>query len=667
MKRAILAALLCSAATTLPAQERRPLRIDDVDAIQDVSDVQLSADGRTVAWVVERIDRARDTVDADIWMMPVAGGEAIRLTTGKGRESSPRFSPDGRFLAFVAKREGKKKKQVHLLDRRGGEAVALTELKGDLSGFAWSPDSRRLVLEVTDPDPADPSSKDECDDEDEKLECTAPPIVIKRLQFKRDEEGYLREQRTHLHVLDVQARKTVQVTRGDFDDGSPAWSPDGRRIAFVSKRSSPDPDRTQDEDVYVVDAVEGAEPRPLAPSPGRDGSPHWSPDGRHLTFVRGGDPKDMWYGTSDVVVVAADGSGLVDLTPTLDRNVISPRFSADGRHVYFMVEDGGNRHLARVRATGGAIERVVGGERHVAGYAVAAGTVAVLEGTPQQPFEVSAVEPAGLRRLSHVNDTFLAGIRLAPVERFKATSRDGTPIDGFLVRPPDAPPGKRLPTVLRIHGGPTDQYSTEFMLEWQMLAAHGFAVVACNPRGSSGYGTAFSRAIWADWGNRDYEDVMAAVDHVVAMGVADPDRLGVGGWSYGGMLTDYVITKTTRFKAAVTGASETNYLSNYGTDHYQYEWETELGLPWEKTDLWLRLSPFLQVAKVTTPTLVVSGGADLNIPVANSEQLYQALRRLGVPTELVIYPDESHTIDKPSYVRDRLQRYVAWYGRYLKP
>jgi dipeptidyl aminopeptidase/acylaminoacyl peptidase len=666
MKRWILAALLCTPATGLAAEERRMLRVDDVDALQDVSDVQLSPDGRTVAWVVERIDRARDTVDADIWMMPVAGGEAVRLTTGKGRETSPRFSPDGRFLAFAAKREGKKKKQVHVLDRRGGEAVALTDLKGDLGAFDWSPDSKRLVLEVTDPDPADPSSRDDCEGEDEKLECTPPPIVIKRLQFKRDEEGYLRDQRTHLHVFDIQAKTSIQVTRGDFDDSAAAWSPDGKRLAFVSKRSQPDPDRTQDEDVYVVDAVAGAEARPLAPSPGRDGSPRWSPDGRHLTFVRGGDPKDMWYGTNDVVVVGADGSGLVDLTPSLDRNVLSPHFSPDGRHVYFMVEDGGNRHLARVRATGGASERVVGGERHVSDFALAAGSVVVLESTPQQPFEISAVEPAGLRRLSHVNDTFLSAIRLAAVERFKATSRDGTPIDGFLVRPPDAPAGRKLPTVLRIHGGPTDQYSTEFMLEWQMLAAHGFAVVACNPRGSSGYGTAFSRAIWADWGNRDYEDVMAAVDHVVAMGVADPDRLGVGGWSYGGMMTDYVITKTTRFKAAVTGASETNYLSNYGTDHYQYEWETELGLPWEKTDLWLRLSPFFQVAKVTTPTLVVSGGADLNIPVANSEQLYQALRRLGVPTELVVYPDESHSIDKPSYVRDRLQRYLGWYGRYLK-
>jgi dipeptidyl aminopeptidase/acylaminoacyl peptidase len=239
-------------------------------------------------------------------------------------------------------------------------------------------------------------------------------------------------------------------------------------------------------------------------------------------------------------------------------------------------------------------------------------------------------------------------------------------IDGFLTRPPDAPSGSKLPTILRIHGGPVSQFSASFDLEWQMLAAHGYAVVAANPRGSSGRGRDFSRAIWADWGNKDFEDVMAAVDHVVNSGVADPDRLGVGGWSYGGILTNYVITKTTRFKAAISGASEVNYLANYGHDHYLREWEAELGLPWERTDLWISLSPFFKAPKVKTPTLVLCGQEDWNVPLINSEQLYQALRRLGVPTELVIYPGQGHGIERPSYQKDRYERYLAWYGRYVK-
>jgi dipeptidyl aminopeptidase/acylaminoacyl peptidase len=252
------------------------------------------------------------------------------------------------------------------------------------------------------------------------------------------------------------------------------------------------------------------------------------------------------------------------------------------------------------------------------------------------------------------------------VERFQATSRDGTAVDGFLVRPPLAPKAKRLPAILRIHGGPNGQDSTAFNLEWQMLAAQGYAVVASNPRGSTGYGESFSRAIFGDWGNKDYDDVMAALDHVVEMGVADPARLGVGGWSYGGMMTDFVIVKTGRFKAAIAGASEGNAFANYGVDEYQRAWEIEAGLPWRSVEKWLRLSPWFQMEKVTTPTLFIGGLEDHNVPFVNSEQLYQALRRLGKETELVGYPGEYHHIERPSFQKDRLERYIAWYDAHLK-
>jgi dipeptidyl aminopeptidase/acylaminoacyl peptidase len=211
-----------------------------------------------------------------------------------------------------------------------------------------------------------------------------------------------------------------------------------------------------------------------------------------------------------------------------------------------------------------------------------------------------------------------------------------------------------------------DQFASTFELEWQVLAARGFVVVAANPRGSSGRGLAFSRAIWADWGNKDFEDVMAAVDLAVERGWADPARLGVGGWSYGGILTDYVITRTTRFKAAISGASEANYFADYGTDHYPFEWETELGLPWRNVELWLKLSPWFRVDQVKTPTLILCGQEDWNVPLLNSEQLFQALRRLGVETELVVYPGEDHSISRPSFQRDRYQRYLDWYDRFLR-
>ncbi|MET0555505.1 MAG: prolyl oligopeptidase family serine peptidase [Vicinamibacteria bacterium] len=661
MRLLLAAALLavCTIPAAAAAAERRTLVPADVLALKDVGGPQLSPDGQWVAFTVRTLRAKEDDADTDVFMVPFAGGDALRVTTSDQEETHPRFSPDGRFLAFLSERHGKRT-QVYLLDRRGGEAAKLTDYPGSVSDLAWSPDGQRLALVVSDADPNQPA--DAADEDD-----TPPrPIVITRRQFKRDGEGYLTDVRSHLHVFDVARRTSVQLTSGSYDDRAPAWSPDGKHVAFVSNRTA-DPDSNQNTDVFVVAATGGAL-RTLVASPGEDGAPVFSPDGKQVAFLQGGDPADMWYAPNRVAVVPFAGGPARALTASLDRNVYAPRFSPNGASVLFLLEDGGNSHLARVAVAGGAVERLLAGERDVQAFDVAKGAqIAVLESRPHLPFEVSAAEGGEARRLSHVNDAFLAGIALAPVERFEARSADGTRIQGFLTRPPGAAAGAKLPAILRIHGGPVMQYSTAFELEWQMLAAAGYAVVAANPRGSSGYGRDFSRAIWADWGNKDYDDVTAAVEHAIGMGVADADRLGVGGWSYGGILTDYVITKTGRFKAAISGASETNYLANYGTDHYQYEWETELGLPWQNRELWMRLSPWFAVEKVTTPTLLLCGSDDQNVPLVNSEQFYQALRRLGRETELVIYPGETHDIERPSFQVDRFQRYLAWYDKYLKP
>jgi dipeptidyl aminopeptidase/acylaminoacyl peptidase len=659
-----LAALLPA---SLAADGPRPLKVDDIFALKTVGDPRISPDGLWVAYTVRSLEPKEDSSDSDVYMLPFAGGTPLRLTSSPKAESRPRFSPDGRWLAFTSGRDGKHS-QVWLLDRRGGEAVKLTDYKSDVSNLAWSPDGKRLALVVGDVDPDDQDDEDKAGASGKPdFPKTPKPIVIHRLQFKRDGEGYLRELRQHLYVFDVASKASTQITTGPYEDEDPVWSPDGRWLAFTSNRTQ-EPDANDNSDVFVVEAKAGQTPRAVTTSPGTDRSPVFSPDGKWIAYLAGGDPKDIWYASNHVAVIPASGGEPRALTTSLDRNVESPRFSPDGRSIYFLLEEGGNEHVARVPAGGGPVERTVDGERSVQTFDVGPkGELVVLESTPQRPSEVSVVEGGALRSLTHVNDDFLKGIRLGKVQRIRATSADGTKVDAFLTLPPDVQAGKRLPTILRIHGGPTAQYNTGFNTEWQILAAQGYAIVAANPRGSTGYGRDFSRAIWADWGNKDFEDVMAAVDQAVSMGVADPDHLGVGGWSYGGILTDYVITKTTRFKAAISGASESNHVANYGTDHYQKEWEAELGLPWKNTDLWIRMSPFYQVEKVKTPTLILCGGNDVNVPTLNSEQLYQALRRLGVETELIIYPGQSHGISKPTYQKDRYERYIAWYDKHLKP
>jgi dipeptidyl aminopeptidase/acylaminoacyl peptidase len=649
-------------AQTTQAAGKRPIRIGDLYRLRDVRDPQLSPDGAWVAYSVSAVDSAKDKSDSDVWMTSWDGSQSVRLTSSAESESAPRWSPDGRYLAFLSGRQEGKGAQLWLLDRRGGEAQRVSQVRGGISDYAWSPDSRRIVLVVEE-------ETDSVAAKDTGEKKTPKPIVIDRYTFKRDIVGYLGTKRSRLMLLDVATKKAEPLTRGVTDDGEPAWSPDGGRIAFVSRRV-PEPREIENSDVFVIDARPGATPRRLTDFPGPDGGrPSWSPDGKLIAFLRGDEPRFLAYQQNRLAVVPSAGGAPRILTTSLDRPVSSPRFSADGSSILVLIVDDREQHLARVRVADGAVERVVIGKRVVSGYSTAAARTAVLTSTPDRAFEIFAADGGSLRKLTSQNDSLFADIQLGTTEGLTSRSRDGTEVHSVLVKPANARSGVRLPLILYIHGGPNSQDAFQFSFDRELFAAQGYAVLAVNYRGSNGRGSAFQKAIFADWGNKEVIDLLGAVDQAIATGIADPERLAIGGWSYGGILTDYTIATTPRFKAAVSGAGSALQLSMYGVDQYTVQYDLELGYPWtpEGQERWMKVSyPFFKADRIKTPTLFVVGERDFNVPAVGSEQMYQALRTLGVPTQLVIYPNQFHGITTPSYRVDRLQRYLAWWDRYVR-
>ncbi len=648
--------------SNLHAQDsKKSLTIDDILKLKTVQEVQISPDGKWVAYTVSENDLKKDKGLKRVYMISFSGGEAIAISGKDYSASQPRWSPDNKYLSFLASKGEEEKTQVWTSNRLGGDAEVLSKIPQGVEAHEWSPVENKLMLVLTDPKPEELTT----DKEDDKK---AKPFVIDRRQFKRDYIGYLDRYRNHLYTLVPGDSIATQLTSGDFDDSDPVWSPDGKRIAFVSNRTK-DPDGNADSNIWIVDAAntdKGKKLTQVTTNPNQDDSPTWSPDGKSIAYKTVLDGKILWYAGEKLAISPASGGKAEVLTKDLDRNISKPKFSDDGNSIYFLLEENGTSVLAASEIGGKNSKRVVTGDISIADYDLNMGQIVTLSGTADRPNNLYAYEKDTLRELTKVNDDILENIKKPKVEAIKFKSADGTPVEGFVVKPSDFKASKKYPTILWLHGGPTSQYDFSFDSEPQLFAANGYVVLLLNPRGSTGYGEDFSKALFADWGGPDYKDVMAGVDYAIDQGYADPDKLAVGGWSYGGILTNYVITKTDRFKAAISGASEALYRANYGHDHYQLTWEMELGLPWENAKAWERISPYNDVAKIVTPTLWMGGSDDWNVPILNSEQMYMGMKRLGRKTQLIVYPDEHHGIKRPSFQKDRMERYLAWLKKYVK-
>jgi dipeptidyl aminopeptidase/acylaminoacyl peptidase len=647
MKRIItLAALsLTICVVSALAQQKRAFDFDDIMALKQVSDAQVSPDGRLIAYVVTSTDLKENATDADVWLVSASGGDAVRLTTSKKNDNQPRWSPDGKRIAFISARE--EKPQIFLISPTGGEAEKLTDSKTGVQSFQWSPDGRSIAYVA--------QQEMTADEEKRQKEKDDPEVIDKNFKFSR------------IWVINVQTKKASELVKSDYVASDPQWSPDGRSIAYTTT-PTPRADDGSLSDIWIAN-VESGKSRKLIENQGPDANPRWSPDGRSIAYLTR-DAKFGVIGQLKLSVIAPEGGTPRDIISSFEYQPGPVKWSQDSRALYFNAPVHTTTQLFTVPAAGGEARQIsnVTGVMGQATFSRDGSVVAFTRSDLQHPDDVYVAKLPGMfdgvKLTDHNPQVRELATGAGEVVRWK--SKDGMEIEGVVIYPVGYQQGKRYPMVTFVHGGPAGAWTQSFPGSYQnfghVWAGKGWVAFYPNVRGSSSYGEKFLFANINDWGGGDYQDVQTGIDHLIAKGVADPDKLAQSGWSYGGYMTAWTLTQTNRFKAVMVGAGLTNMFSMYSTNDLQGVLEAYFkGEPWNN----LEASAMTYIKQAKTPTLILHGKADTRVPPGQAQELYMGLRKNGVPVELVFYPREPHGLQEPRHRLDKMRREYAWFSKYV--
>lgn len=628
----------------------------DVYRMEAVSRPKISPEGSWILYSQSKIDAAKDRSVSKLYMMSSDGKETITLTEQTKGVGNYQWSPDGKYISFLTKgKDEDNGSQVFLMDRRGGEGVQLTNIKGEIDDYVWFNNGKKMIIVVTDFNYADTAKS--------KIRI---PYEMTRYKFKQDNEGYLDNRKTHIYLFDLATKKLDTLTSGNYNEGDVAISADDSMIAYVSNVSE-NPDKNSNSDLFLLNLAKGATPLQITKFKGANNSPVFSPDNAKIAFLQSSSERNYdMYDIAQLGVYDLKLKALSIVSKNYDRAFSSIFWSKDGQSILSLIEDDRKQNLIQFNIQTQKPEQLTDEMGVYSSMDMNdKGDIVFVFANLETPNEIYSYQNKSTKRLTHLQDAFVKSMKKGYHKGFQSTSSDGTIVSSILHLPDSG--AKNLPLILFIHGGPVAQDDYAFDMTSRIYAAAGYAVATVNYRGSSGRGVAFTNAIYADWGNKEVIDIVGAADYLIKEGIADPNRLGIAGWSYGGILTNYTIATDKRFKAGVSGAGSSLMMSVYGSDQYIAQYEEELGKPWENPKKWEALSyPFYKVKEIKAPVLFMASQADFNVPVIGAEQMYQAFKSEGIPTELIIYPNQNHGIRVPSYIVHRHNAHINWFNKYLK-